>query len=83
MIFKATLRKRTTGGGLCGCFAMVLLMNATIGGVCFDYCLWSLFGKDIPWYADAVCGLIGGEVALPLAVVMWIVHFFVERPFFV
>lgn len=63
-----------TAGGMCGCWIMLLLMNLTIGGLCFQYCLWSIFGKDVPWYADAVAGLFLGQFALPAAVVCWIIR---------
>lgn len=66
-----------------GCFLLVLAVNLTIGGVCFDYALFSMFGKDIPWYADALCGLVLAEIVGPVALVCWIVRLCgVHAPFF-
>jgi hypothetical protein len=51
---------------------IVLLVNITIGAVCFDYSLKFVFDKDIPWYGDCVCGLFLGEVAVPAAIICWV-----------
>jgi hypothetical protein len=62
----------TAGCGMGGCLA-ILAFNLTLGGVCFDYALWSIVGKDIPWYADAIAGLFLGQFAVPIAVICWVV----------
>jgi hypothetical protein len=67
------------GGCACGCL-LILLFNVTIGGLCFQYSLWAICGKDIPWYADVLCGLVGGEVVVPLAFVLWVLSFFLKMP---
>ncbi len=59
-------------GGFFGCIT-ILLINIFIGGACFDYVLFAVFGKDIPWYGDAVAGLFLGEFAIPATVIVWIV----------
>lgn len=45
-----------------GAFGMItiimIIINLVIGGVCFDYSLWAIIGKDVPWYVDMLCGLI-------------------------
>jgi hypothetical protein len=66
----------------CGCLIFVLLINAVVGGFCFDYTLNACFAKDIPWYADAFCGMILGEIIVPAAIVCWVLHFFISTPFF-
>lgn len=68
--------------GVFGCMVTVMILNVILGGVSFHYCLWSIFGKDIPWYGDAVFGLFAGEVTIPLAVVVWILRLFIQAPFF-
>lgn len=74
---------KSTGGMSCGCLIAVLAVNLTIGAVCFDYVLYSLAGKDVPWYADAIAGLFLGEAAIPAAVICWILRLCgVEAPFF-
>jgi hypothetical protein len=75
--------EKATGGLSCGCLITILALNLTIGGVCFDYALMSLFGKDVPWYADAIAGLFLGQFAIPIAVACWIARLAgVEVPFF-
>jgi hypothetical protein len=58
--------------GGCGCVAIFAAIGLTIGGLAFQYSLWAIFGKDIPWYADALCGVVLGAAALPLAFILWI-----------
>lgn len=60
-------------GKLGGC-ALLLAFNLTIGTLCFDYALFSVFGKEIPWYADMIAGAFLGQFALPVAVICWIVR---------
>jgi len=60
-------------GGFLGCAGIVLLINCTVGGYCFDYSLYAIFGHDIPWYCDVVARLFLGEIAIPCAVICWIV----------
>ena len=67
-------------GGLCGCMVLILVINIFLGGFCFDYCLWGIFGKDIPWYADVICGLFLGEFVIPLSFVLWILSWFLVLP---
>lgn len=57
-----------------GCLLIVLLFNLAIGGICFDYCLYHVFGKNVHWFADVVCGLFLGEITVPLAIVLWILR---------
>lgn len=71
------------GTGCCGCFLFIMLINLTIGAVAFDYALYSLWGKEIPWYGDMACGAIMGEVAVPVALVCLIMRLCgVQSPFF-
>lgn len=66
----------------CGCLLLVLLFNILLGGYCFDYVLFVVFNKDIPWWADAICGTITGEFIVPAAIVCWILKIFIPTPFF-
>lgn len=74
---------RDAGGGCLTPILVFLLFNLLLGGVCFDFSLWAFFGKDIPWYADLLCGLFLGQFVIPIAVVAWILSFFIAIPFFV
>jgi hypothetical protein len=72
-----------TGGGMSGCcFLVVLAFNCLLGGFCADYLLWACFNIDIPWYADVLIGLVGGEFIVPAAIIAWTLHFAIPIPFF-
>ena len=60
------------GCRLVGC-GLLLAWNMTVGAACFDYCLWQLAHKDVPWFADVLCGLFIGQFTTPLAVVLFII----------
>jgi hypothetical protein len=51
-----------------------LTFNVALGAWTFSYCLWALTGRTAPWWADAVCGLVGGEVTVPLALILWVLR---------
>lgn len=72
--FEETMENKTFFGIGCGFIIFLLLINATLGGLCFQYVLWSIFAKDIPWYGDAVAGLFGGQFTIPLTIVCWVVR---------
>lgn len=75
--------ERVTAGGFVGCAVLVILFNLFIGAVTFDYALYSLFGKDVPWYADMICGLVLAQITVPVAIVCWILRLCgIEAPFF-
>lgn len=64
------------------CVAFVIYV--VLGACCFAYCLDAAFAKNIPWYADAVVGFIGGSLFIPLAVVVWVCQLCgIPTPFFV
>lgn len=73
------LRLRITGDdATIGCFVsgffLVVGFNLTIGSLLFQYCLWSILGKDIPWYGDAVAGLFFAQMAIPVSVICWVLR---------
>ena len=68
------VQPRKMFGGCLGCFVVVLVMNLTVGGVCCDFALWYCFGVNIPWWGDVLCGLVGGELFVPAAIIAIILH---------
>ena len=58
----------------CGCWIIFAIVNLTLGALCFDYSLSYIFAKDVPWYADMVCGLFLGEFTIPAAIICWILN---------
>lgn len=65
----------------CGCLLMVLLLNVTIGGllVRYDVQFWASYFKGtqvaIPMFPCAIAGLFLGEIALPVAIITWLLSF--------
>jgi len=66
----------------CQCVAFVVYV--CLGAFSFAFCLDACFAKNIPWYADAVVGLVGGLIFVPLAVAAWVCQLCgIPTPFFV
>lgn len=73
-------------GCSCGCLVMIiiLIINLTLGGLCFDYTIYNWFNADIAWPLDCLCGMVLGEIVMPCAIVTWILKCAgVQTPFFV
>lgn len=60
--------------GLGGCLGLLIYIgvSVTLGGYCFGYILETVFGKNVPWYADALGGLVLSSLAVPGAIICWI-----------
>lgn len=79
---KGSFMKEPNQGGCCGCVVVVFVFNLLFGGLLFDYCLYSILGKDIHWAGDMICGFILAEACLPVAAVCFVLRLFgVEAPF--
>jgi hypothetical protein len=64
------------------CIASVIYV--CVGAYSFAYCLDAAFAKNIPWYADAVVGLVAGTLFIPLAIASWVCQLCgIPTPFFV
>lgn len=73
---------RTSTTAPCGCYLAYIVFALSLGAFCFDYILYSVFGKDVPWYADMIAGLVMSSITVPLAVVCWIVRLCgIDAPF--
>lgn len=65
------------GGCLAGgCFMWLawLAIALAIAGFCFDYSLYSYFGKNIPWYGDCVAGLFTAPINVPATVIAFVLR---------
>ncbi len=52
-------------------------------GFCFEYVLWSLIGRDVPFYADVIGGIVTNGFVLTATIVCWILRLAgIEAPFF-
>lgn len=51
-----------------GCYGIL----AIIGSFLNQWNFWWIFGKDLAWPLDLVCGIIFGSIQIPLTVVGWI-----------
>lgn len=60
----------------CGCGLFLLLVNIFIGAWSVNYLLMFFLEKNIPWIGAALIGLFAGEVSIPVAVVVYILHYF-------
>jgi hypothetical protein len=56
-----------------GCIIAFFLFGITIGAYAFNYCVNFIFGVTLPWYINVVGGVLGGEVTLPLAIILWLI----------
>ncbi len=71
--FKTTPEELQKAGiSPCCCVGTVILLNMALGGVTLHYVLGTVFGVNIPWWADAVGGLFLGQFTVPAALVCWI-----------
>lgn len=71
-----------TSAAPCGCYLAALAFNISIGAWLFDYALYSILGKDVPWYVDAIVGLITAQIMLLVAAVCWVLRLTgMETPF--
>lgn len=68
--------KRQGNGAGCGCLLGILCLNVVLGGLSTAYCLFALTGRTIPWWGDALIGLVAGEVTVPLMIVLWLLSQF-------
>lgn len=69
---------RSSGGG---CLAISLVLGIQfiiwfsfyiLSAHMFQYNLWNIIGKDIPWYGDALGGLF--PLNIPIAIIVFIAH---------
>ena len=80
--YKNSSKRRGEAAMSCtGCLILFAILLIP-GAFAFDYALDSLLGQDVPWYADAAGGLVTAELVIPVAVVCWILRFFMPHPFF-
>lgn len=68
-----------------GCLIMLafVALGLSLGAVCFDYSLNFIFGKDIHWAGDMVCGVLLGPVNVTVAIVCFVLDVCgIEPPLF-
>ena len=80
------IRYRESSGGttLLGCFFYLSLLSlmAWLCKAMFEYSLWCLIGKDIPWYGDLAGGVVCNAFILPVALACWILRLCgIDAPF--
>lgn len=60
-----------------------LVIAIAVAGFVFDYSLNIYFGKDIPWYGDCLAGIFASPVAVPAAVIGFVLECCgIPAPFF-
>lgn len=58
----------------CGCFVLVVLFNIIVGTVATNYLIATFLHTVIPVFWAAVIGLVGAEVIVPAAIIVWILR---------
>ena len=74
---------KVTDSTTCGCLLGLVVLNLTVGAYSFNYCLLTMFGKNVSWVIDLIGGLVLGQFAIPTAIISWILKISgVHTPFF-
>ena len=60
----------------CGCMLAVVALNAVVGTWSVNFLLGTFFQTTLPTFWAFVCGMIAGELTIPIAVVVKIVSMF-------
>jgi hypothetical protein len=60
-----------------GLFMLLIVVGLWVAafalmGWMFDYSLWSILGKDVPWYADVAGGVVSNGILVIVTVGCWI-----------
>ena len=76
----ATEESLAYAGGYCGCWVFLLILSSVVGGIAFDYDLWAILGANVPWYIDALCGLIIGPITITIAIILFVLSYFIPFP---
>lgn len=58
----------------CGCAIFLLIFNFIVGGIATNYLLNFVLHKTIAFGWAGIIGIVGGEVIVPMAIVVWILH---------
>ncbi len=48
---------------------VLLVPIAALLGFCFNYSLWAIMGKNVPWYVDVIGGVVTSAFVVATAVV--------------
>jgi hypothetical protein len=60
----------------CGLYLLISIVGILLGGVSTQYLIEILTTKAIPFWGAAVIGLFTGEIAIPVAVVVYLLKLF-------
>lgn len=56
----------------CGCAIFILIFNVVVGAWSVTYLVSNLLHQHIAWGWAALIGLVGGEVSVPFALIVWL-----------
>lgn len=69
-------KKDDNGSGLaCGCYIVLILFNAIVGGYAVDFIL-NFFGKQIPFWGSMLIGLFTAELSVPAGIIIRLLQYF-------
>ncbi len=55
-----------------GFYGAIVCAALYVSALCFQYSLNVLVGKDVPFYADILGGIVTGGLTIPATVLLWI-----------
>ena len=58
----------------CGCFIILMVVNFLVGGWSVNYLLNFFVSKVIPFFWAGVIGIFAGEISIPVAIIVAILH---------
>jgi hypothetical protein len=70
------IRRRERARAKVTWLAATLAVYVSTGSFCFSHVLSATTGRDAPWYADLICGIVTGPLAIPSAFICWVATLF-------
>lgn len=61
--------------GQCGCWVILLAVNAIVGGWATNYLLAMFLKTDIHYAWDVIIGVVAGQFVIPVAIVVAILRY--------
>jgi len=58
----------------CGVYSLILFLILWLLSFCFEYSLYIIIGKDIPWYADLIGGIVLNACIVSVAFICWVIE---------
>jgi hypothetical protein len=63
-------------GASCLGYLIAYAIASIPGAIATQFLLWTFLQKDIPWYGDVIIGFFASGIAIPAAIVVWLLQLF-------